>query len=133
MKIALNGATTMRADLATDIQAAKAAAFDYLEIWADKLRNFLRHRTSHELKDLIARTGVPPLEYQLDRAVTFRDSAAYESIKQQCAELSEIAATIQCPFIVVVPGGSARRCHPRGSYNRIRARPGGTLRHCGTS
>ena len=36
MKIALNGATTMRADLATDLQAAKAASFDYLEIWAAK-------------------------------------------------------------------------------------------------
>ena len=40
MKLALNGATTMRADLATDLQAAKAAGFDYLEIWAAKLRAF---------------------------------------------------------------------------------------------
>ena len=31
MKLALNGATTMRADLATDLQAAKAAGFDYLK------------------------------------------------------------------------------------------------------
>jgi len=43
MKLALNGATTMRADLATDLQAAKEAGFDYLEIWAAKLRAFSKN------------------------------------------------------------------------------------------
>ena len=37
MKIALNGATTMRADLSTDILAASAAGYDLLEIWSAKL------------------------------------------------------------------------------------------------
>ena len=104
MKIALNGATTMPADLASDLQIAKATGFDLLEIWADKLRTFLHHRTSRELKDLIAQTGVPPLSINSIEHVTFRDPNAYDSIKQQCAELSHIAANIECPFIVVVPG-----------------------------
>jgi sugar phosphate isomerase/epimerase len=38
MKLSFNGATTMKADLATDIRAAAAAGFDYVEIWAAKLR-----------------------------------------------------------------------------------------------
>ena len=104
MKLSLNGATTMRADLATDFQVAKAANFDYLEIWAAKLRTFLHHRTTDELKKLIAETGVPPLSINSIEHVTFRDSHAYESIKAECAELSLIAAAIGCPFIVVVPG-----------------------------
>jgi 2-keto-myo-inositol isomerase len=104
MRIALNGATTMRADLATDFQVAKAVGFDYLEIWAAKLRTFLHHRTTRELNDLIAETGVPPLSINSIEHVTFRDSAAYDSIKVQCAELSHVAAAIDCPFIVVVPG-----------------------------
>jgi 2-keto-myo-inositol isomerase len=104
MRVALNGATTMRANLETDFEAAQAAGFDYVEIWAAKLRSFLQHRKITDLKDLIAKTGVPPLSINSIEHVTFRDAAAYESIKAECSELSRIAAQINCPFIVVVPG-----------------------------
>ena len=36
--------------------------------------------------------------------ITFRDPQAYESIKQECEELSSIARPFGCPCIVVVPG-----------------------------
>jgi 2-keto-myo-inositol isomerase len=104
MKIALNGATTMRAGLETDFAAAQTAGFDYVEIWAAKLRKFLQHGTTDELKNLIVQTGVPPLSINSIEHVTFRDAEAYEPIKAECEELSEIAAKIGCPFIVVVPG-----------------------------
>jgi 2-keto-myo-inositol isomerase len=104
MKLSLNGATTMRADLATDFHAAKAAGYDYVEIWAAKLRTFLHNQTTNDLKELIAKTGVPPLSINSIEHVTFRDSDAYDSIKAECEELSRIAAAIRCPFIVVVPG-----------------------------
>ena len=104
MKLALNGATTMRADLATDLNAAKAAGFDYLEIWAAKLRAFLKERSTAELKDLFDESGVSPLSINSIEHVTFRDAAAYESIKRECEELSRIAAAVGCPCIVVVPG-----------------------------
>ena len=104
MKLALNGATTMRADLATDLEAAKAAGFDYLEIWAAKLRNFLKERTTPELKDLFAESGLEPLSINSIEHITFRDDRAYELIKKECEELSSIAAAVGCPCIVVVPG-----------------------------
>ena len=104
MKLALNGATTMRADLATDLQAAKAAGFDYLEIWASKLRAFLKQRSTDELKDLFAESGLSPLSINSIEHVTFRDAQAFESIKRECEELSIIAGRIDCPCIVVVPG-----------------------------
>jgi 2-keto-myo-inositol isomerase len=104
MKIALNGATTMHANLETDIHVAEATGFDFLEIWAAKLRSFLQHRTTRELNELLARAGVPPLSINSIEHVTFRDAQAYESIKEQCEELSRVAAEIKCPFIVVVPG-----------------------------
>jgi 2-keto-myo-inositol isomerase len=104
MKLALNGATTMRADLATDLRAAKAAGFDYLEIWAAKLRAFLKERSAGELKDLFAESGISPLSINSIEHVTFRDASAYESIKRECEELSRIAAAVGCPCIVVVPG-----------------------------
>lgn len=104
MKIALNGATTMRAGLETDFAAAQAAGFDYVEIWAAKLRKFLQEQTTDALKNLIARTGVPPLSINSIEHVTFRDARSFEAIKAECEELSGIAAKIGCPFIVVVPG-----------------------------
>ena len=104
MKLALNGATTMRADLSTDLEAAKAAGFDYLEIWAAKLRAFLKEKPASELKDLFTKSGLSPLSINSIEHITFRDAHAYESIKAECEELSQIAAAIGCPCIVVVPG-----------------------------
>src|ERR1044072_4590115 len=113
MKLALNGATTMRADLATDLQAAKAAGFDYLEIWAAKLRAFLKERSAEELKDLFEESGLPPLSITSIEHITFRDAEAYESIKRECEELSSIAGRIGCPCIVVVPGRLPQGGAPR--------------------
>ena len=104
MKLALNGATTMRADLVTDLEAAKAAGFDYLEIWAAKLRAFLKEKTTSELRDLFTDAKIPPLSINSIEHITFRDAHAYEGIKQECEELSSIAAEIGCRCIVVVPG-----------------------------
>jgi len=104
MKLALNGATTMRADLLTDVQAAKDAGFDYVEIWAAKLRKFLTIGTPGELKNVFAEAGVPPLSINSIEHITFRDAESYEAIKEECRELSKIAAELECPYIVVVPG-----------------------------
>ena len=104
MKLALNGATTMRADLATDLRVAEAAGFEYLEIWAAKLREFLKNNTAAVLKALFAQHNLQPLSINSIEHITFRDDAAYASIRKQCEDLSRIAQEIGCPWIVVVPG-----------------------------
>ena len=104
MKLALNGATTMRADLPTDLRVAEAAGFEFVEIWASKLRDFLKHKMPADLRDLFSQHNLKPLSINSIEHITFRNPSDYESIKQQCAELSGIAAEIQCPYIVVVPG-----------------------------
>ncbi|HKP37281.1 MAG TPA: sugar phosphate isomerase/epimerase [Pyrinomonadaceae bacterium] len=117
MKLSLNGATTMKADLETDIQAAAAAGFDYVEIWAAKLRKFLETQKVADLKKLFDGAGVKPLSINSIEHITFRDADAYAKIKAECEELCAIAAAISCPCIVVVPG----RIPPRGlsSYEVI--------------
>jgi len=104
MKLALNGATTMRADLATDLLAAQSAGYDYLEIWAAKLRVFLKQHSIADLQALFNQYKVPPLSINSIEHITFRDEADYELIKQQCHELCSIASQINCPYVVVVPG-----------------------------
>lgn len=103
MKLALNGATTMRADLTTDIRAARAAGFDCLEIWAAKLRTFLKTNSVADLKHLFDEHELAPYSINSIEHITFRDSDAHARLINECEELSSIAAKINCPYVVVVP------------------------------
>ncbi len=104
MKIALNGATTMRADLETDIKAASRAGYDLIELWAAKLREFLKTKTVADLKQLLEENNLEPYSINSIEHITFRDESDYEKIKLECEEYSKIAGEINCPYVVVVPG-----------------------------
>lgn len=104
MKIALNGATTMHADLMTDIKAASAAGFDLLEIWSAKLYEFLKTNTPADLKILLAEYNLQPYSINSIEHVTFRTPEDYAEVKAECETLSRIAGEIGCQYIVVVPG-----------------------------
>lgn len=103
MKLALNGATTMRADLETDVRAASAAGFDYLEIWASKLRRFLSAKSAQELKSLLEEYKLKPYSINSIEHISFRDPSRHASLLEECEELCRIAAAIDCPYVVVVP------------------------------
>lgn len=104
MKLALNGATTMRADLATDIEAASAAGFDHLEIWASKLRQFLKTHSSAELKALFANHSLTPYSINSIERITFRDEKGHNELLRECEDVCRLASEIDCPYVVVVPG-----------------------------
>ena len=104
MKIALNGATTMRADLETDIKAASAAGFELIEIWAAKMREFLKTKSVGDLKRLLEENNLEPYSINSIEHITFRSDEDYEKIKAECEEYSKIAGEINCPYVVVVPG-----------------------------
>lgn len=104
MKLAINGATTMKADLQTDIEAASQAGFDFIEIWAAKLRKFLKEKTVEDLLELLEKHNLKPYSINSIEHITFRTPEDYEKIKAETQELSEIAEKIGCPYIVVVPG-----------------------------
>lgn len=104
MKIALNGATTMHADLTTDIQAASAAGYELIELWASKLREFLKTNTVADLKMLLKTNNLEPYSINSIEHITFRNAEDYARIKAECEEYSKIAGEIKCPYVVVVPG-----------------------------
>ena len=104
MKLSFNGATTMKADLETDVRAAAAAGFDYVEIWAAKRLEFWTAPSVADLKTFFDGSGLKPLSINSIEYVTFRDVPAYAKIKTECEEFCSIAATIGCPYVVVVPG-----------------------------
>ena len=104
MKIAINGATTMTADLATDIRAAGAAGYDLVEFRSNKLYEYLETHTIADLNALLAETGVGVLSINTLEHITWRSNEDYAAIKAECAKLSEIAAAIGCPYVLAVPG-----------------------------
>jgi 2-keto-myo-inositol isomerase len=104
MKLALNGATTMHADLETDIRAAGAAGFDLVELWAAKLRRYLSTHAISELKSLLTENQLEAYSINSIEHITFRTREDYELIKAECGELSAVAGELDCPYIVVVPG-----------------------------
>jgi 2-keto-myo-inositol isomerase len=103
MEIALNGATTMNADLETDIRAASEAGFDWLEIWASKLRVFLQSRSTADLNDLFASHNIKPYSINSIERITFRGTDEHRSLLLQCEDLCRVAGEIRCPYVVVVP------------------------------
>ena len=94
----------MKADLETDVRAAAAAGFDYLEIRAAKLRQFLKTHSVSDLKGLFGQSGVKPLSINAIEYVTFRDASANAQIRAECEELCAIAEAIACPYVVLLPG-----------------------------
>ena len=104
MKLSLNGATTMTADLVTDIRAAKAAGFDYLEIWAAKLRSYLQSHTMADLRAMFIENGITPYSINSLERITFRDAEGDAQLLSECEDLCRIARDLDCPYLVVVPG-----------------------------
>jgi 2-keto-myo-inositol isomerase len=103
MLLGLNGATTMKADLPGDINAAAAAGFRALEIWAAKLDKYLQQHSLGELNALFQQQGLAPASINSIEFITFRTQQEYEGIKSRCRELCTRAQELGCDKIVVVP------------------------------
>lgn len=117
MKIAINGATTMTADLETDIRSAGAAGFELVELRSNKLYDYLETHTVDDLKALLTEAGVGVLSINTLEHITWRSVEDYAAIKEECAKLSEISAAIGCPYVLAVPG--ALRQGPKSEQETI--------------
>jgi 2-keto-myo-inositol isomerase len=104
MKLAFNGATTMTADMETDIRAAAAAGYDLIELRSNKLYTYLENRSVDDLKRLLDEAGIGVLSINTLEHITWRSVADYNLIKAECARLCEISAVIGCPYVLSVPG-----------------------------
>ncbi len=102
MLLGFNGATTMRASLEQDVQAASAAGFKALEIWAGKMNHYLQSHSLEDLRALFASHGIQPVSINSIEHITFLGDD-YADIREQCRRYSEIAQAVGCDTIVVVP------------------------------
>jgi 2-keto-myo-inositol isomerase len=104
MKLAINGATTMYADLETDVRAAAAAGFDLVELRTNKLDDYLKDHSVEDLKALLDETGVGVLSFNTLEHITWRTAEDHAAIRAECESLSKISAAIGCPYVLAVPG-----------------------------
>jgi len=103
MLLSINGATTMKASLPQDVDAAAAAGFKALEIWAAKMDTYLESHSVEDLKALFDSAGLLPTSINSIEFITFRPPDEYEDILARCRELCRLAQTLGCDKIVVVP------------------------------
>lgn len=104
MRLAINGATTMTADLETDIRSAAAAGFEMVELRSNKLYDYLEWHSVEDLNNLLKETGVEVLSINTLEHITWRSDEDYAAIKAECEKLSAISAEIGCPYVLSVPG-----------------------------
>lgn len=103
MLLGFNGATTMKASLPADIAAASAAGFKALEIWAEKLDDYLARHRLDELQALFEKHNLQPASINSIEFITFRSPEEYAQIQLRCRQLCAWAQALGCDKIVVVP------------------------------
>lgn len=108
MRLAINGACTMTSDLPTDLAAAGAAGFGYVEVWAAKMDAYLQQHSVEDLVQLFHRHDVHAASINSLEFITFRGDD-YELVRARCRELSLLAEQLACPYLVVVPSPTPSR------------------------
>jgi 2-keto-myo-inositol isomerase len=103
MLLGLNGATTLKADLATDIAVAGAAGFDFIEIWAAKLIGYLDRGGIPALRRDLRRAKVQAATLNSVERITFNDPSGHIRMLEDFQRLCKVAEAIGCETILVVP------------------------------
>jgi 2-keto-myo-inositol isomerase len=103
MELGLNGATTLKADLATDIAVAGKAGFDFVEIWAAKLMGYLERGGLPALKRDLKRAGVKAATLNSVEHVTFNDPSGHVRMLEDFQRFCRVAEAINAETVIVVP------------------------------
>jgi 2-keto-myo-inositol isomerase len=103
MELGLNGATTLKADLATDIAVAGKAGFDFVEIWAAKLIGYLDKGGLPALRRDLKRAGVRPATLNSVERIIFNDPSGHIRMLEDFQRLCRVAEAIGCETVLVVP------------------------------
>jgi 2-keto-myo-inositol isomerase len=103
MELGLNGATTLKADLATDIAVAGRAGFEFVEIWAAKLMGYLERGGLPALKRDLRRAGLRAATLNSVEHVTFNDPSGHVRMLEDFRRFCRVAQAIGAETVIVVP------------------------------
>ncbi len=108
MELGLNGATTLTADLATDIRVAGQAGYDFIEIWAGKLLGYLEHGGLAGLRRDLKRAGLRAATLNSVEHVTFNDPSGHVRMLEDFQRFCRVAEAVACETVLVVPSPRPR-------------------------
>ena len=108
MRLAFHSATSMGADLATDVAVSAQAGYKALEVWATKIDAYLADHSLVDLVDLFRGHRVEPATINSIEFIAFRGTE-YELIRTRCQALCAIAQAMGCSTVVVVPSPTPDR------------------------
>jgi len=103
MELGLNGATTLKADLATDVAVAGAAGYDFVEIWAAKLMGYLTRGGLPALRKDLKRADLAAATLNSVEHVTFNDPSGHVRMLEDFTRFCRVAEAIACETVIVVP------------------------------
>ena len=103
MLLGFNGATTLTADLATDIRAARAAGYGCLEIWAPKLLGYFANGSLTDLRRALRRADLPATTLNSVERVTFQDPSGHERMLQDFTRFCRVASALGRATVLAVP------------------------------
>lgn len=103
MRLGLNGATTLTADLATDIEVAGQAGYDFVEIWATKLYGYLERGGLAGLRRDLKAAGLRAATLNSVEHITFNDPSGHVRMLEDFRRFCRIAEVIGCQTVLVVP------------------------------
>ena len=103
MEIGLNGATTLKADLTTDIAVAGRAGFNFVEIWAPKLMGYMERGGLAALTRDLKRAEVRAVTLNSVEHVTFNDPSGHVRMLEDFQRFCQVAKAIQAETVIVVP------------------------------
>jgi 2-keto-myo-inositol isomerase len=113
MRLAFHGATTMKADLPTDVAVTARAGYGALEVWGAKMDAYLRDHSLAEMGALFRGAGVLPASINSIEFIGFR-GPDFALIRDRCRDLCGIAEGIGSPVLVVVPSPTPARAEDGG-------------------
>jgi 2-keto-myo-inositol isomerase len=108
MLLGFNGATTLTADLATDIRAARAAGYGCLEIWEPKLLGYFANGSLSDLGRELRRAGLPVATLNSVERVTFQDPSGHERMLQDFTRFCRVASVLGGAAVIAVPSPKPR-------------------------
>ena len=104
MRLGLNGATIMHADLITELKIADEAGFEIAELRDAKLRPYLEEHSMDELLAFLKTLSIRPVNLNALEPITFVPERDWEELLERAEWFCNAAAQLECETIAVVPG-----------------------------
>ena len=101
IKLAINQATTMKADFLTDIEAYAREDFKFVELWLEKVENYLQTHTIEEAVSFVKEKGITVVGACFQGDLMLSKGEKRKKVLESFRKKLEICRAFSCPVLVV--------------------------------